>query len=289
MAARKGIITFGLVSIPVELHVAARSTSLDLDMLHGKDMGRIQYRLWCAKEEREVSRKETVKAYKVGRRYVPVEPEDFDKAERATSRAIDVVHFVDAGTVDPVYLERSYWVGPQKGTERAYAVLLAAMRDGDKAAVVTFVMSQRQQYALLRPDGGKLALHTLYYGDEVRELEVGRLPRPNPREVAVAREFIEALRADFTPEKYRDGYRETLLAIIQAKAKGRPIELAEKPAPGGKVVDLMEALRRSVEHVRKPPAKAGGTPAARAAQARGRPRRRATAARRSNRGARRAA
>src|SRR5436309_8161676 len=153
MAARKGIITFGLVSIPVELHVAARSTSLDFDLLHKKDQSRIQYKLWCKEEDTEVARKDTVKGYAVGGRYVILDEEDFDKAERATSRAIDVVHFVELDEVDPIYLERSYWVAPEKGMERAYQVLLRAMREAERAAVVTFVMSRRQQYAFLRADG----------------------------------------------------------------------------------------------------------------------------------------
>src|SRR5262245_54617116 len=169
MAVRKGVIVFGLVSIPVELHVAARSTTLDFDLLHAKDEGRIRYKLWCEEESREVSRKETVKAYRVNGQYVVMEPEDFEKAERATSRAIEVRRFVSLASVDPIYFERSYWVAPGDEAERSYQVLLEAMRSTKTAAVVTFVMSDRQQVALLRAASDRLALHTLYYGDEVRE------------------------------------------------------------------------------------------------------------------------
>src|SRR5262245_8395601 len=220
MAARKGIITFGLVSIPVTLHVAARSTTLDFDLLHEKDESRIKYKLWCQEEDKEVPRGETVKGYRVGGGYVIVDEADFDKAEQATSRAIDVRHFVDLDAVDPVYLEKSYWVGPQGDSERAYEVLLTAMTRKQKGAVVTFVMSRRQQYALLRPDDGKFALHTLYYGDEVRALEADwKHSRPGDKEVAFAEKFIEAMSSEFTPEKYEDEYRETLLKIIRGKAE----------------------------------------------------------------------
>jgi DNA end-binding protein Ku len=281
MAARKGIITFGLVSVPVELHVAARPVTLDFDMLHARDQGRIQYKLWCAAEDHEVPRKETVKGYKVGEQYVIMDDEDFEKAERATSRAIEVVQFVSLSEVDPVYLETSYWVGPQADAGRAYSVLQMAMAKAGKGAVVTFVGGRRQHYALLRPDGDRLALHTLYHGDEVRDFEVsGRGAQPDPREIELAGQFIEALTKPFDPEKYRDEYRETLLGIIRAKAEGQEIELPAAPAPAPKVANLMEALRASVEHVRKPLARAeapaaeakrpGRRPAARTARARGR-------------------
>jgi DNA end-binding protein Ku len=265
-AVRKGIVTFGLVSIPVELHVAARSQSLDFDLLHRSCKTPIKYRLYCPTHDAEVSRKEVVKGYKVNGGYVVVEPEDFEKAERATSRAIEVVQFVDESTVDPVYLERSYWVGPQPDMERPYQVLLDALRESGKAAIVTFVMSNRQQYALLRADGDRLALHTLYYGDEVRELDADwKHPKPSPQEVKFAGQLIDALTKKFEPSAFHDEYRERLEEIIRAKASGKELELPEAPKPKGKVVDLMEALRQSVAQVRKPPAKA--------ARARSRPRR----------------
>src|SRR5262245_41443756 len=253
MPARKGIITFGLVSIPVELHVAARSTTLDFDLLHAKDKSRIQYKLWCKEEDAEVDRKETVKGYNVGGEYIVVCEADFEKAERASTRAIEVVHFVDLKAVDPVYLERSYWVAPETETERAYQVLLQAMQEAQSAAVVTFVMSRRQQYAFLRPDGDKFALHTLYYGDEVRELDVDwKKPKPDQREVAFDGQYIKALMKDFTPAEYEDTYRETLLTIIKAKAEGKEVELPAVRKPTAKVSSLMEALQRSVDEVRKP-------------------------------------
>src|SRR5262249_37750188 len=151
--ARKGVITFGLVSIPVELHVAARPITLDFDLLHEKDRSRIQYKLWCKEEDIEVSRRETVKGYAVDGRYVVLDEGDFDRAERTASCAIEVVHFVALEQVDPVYLERSYWVAPEPGMEHAYEVLRRAMDKTGCAAVVTFVMSRRQQYAFLRVDG----------------------------------------------------------------------------------------------------------------------------------------
>ncbi|HEV8307305.1 MAG TPA: Ku protein [Methylomirabilota bacterium] len=272
-AVRKGIITFGLVSIPVDLHVAARSTTLDLDLLHAKDESPIEYRLYCSREDRPVGRKEVVKGYKVDGGYVIVGKEDFEKAERATTRAIAVVQFVDQAAVDPIYLERSYFVGPQKDMERPYEVLLRALQKTAKAAVVTFVMANRQQYALLRPSGDVLVLHTLYYADEVRTFEADwSRGKPQAQEVKFAEQYIDALAQEFEPRKLHDEYRETLLAIIKAKAAGEAIEVPEVARPAAKTVNLMEALRESLEGVRKPLGKAAGR--ARGAELERRPTRR---------------
>lgn len=257
MAARKGIITFGLVSIPVELHVAARARSIDLDLLHASCKTPIKYHLYCPEHEREVERKEVVKGYKRDGGYVVLDDDDFEKAERASTRAIEVVRFVPEAAVDPVYLERSYYVSPQADTERPYQVLLEAMRRTNKAAVVTFVMSNRQQYAVLRPSEDRLILHTIYYGDEVRQLDADwRAARPKAEEVRFAERLIDALVADFTPQEYHDEYRETLMAVIRAKAEGEAVDLPEAKKPPAKVVNLTEALRQSLEAVRKPPAAA---------------------------------
>jgi DNA end-binding protein Ku len=288
MAVRKGVITFGLVSIPVQLHVAARSTTLDFDLLHEKDKSRIKYRLWCQEEDQEVRRAETVKGYKVGGGYVVIDDDDFEKAEQATSRSIEVRHFVELDAVDPVYLETSYWVGPQEDSERAYEVLLKAMTRKKRGAVVTFVMSRRQHYALLRPDDDKLVLHTLYYGDEVRALEADwKQSRPGDKEIGFAEQLIEALSGDFTPEKYQDEYRETLLKIIRAKAEGEEPALPPAERPPAKVRNLMDALRQSVDAARKPLARAEGRGAERAAGAL--QRRRRPGLRRARRPARKAA
>jgi DNA end-binding protein Ku len=265
VAARKGIITFGLVSIPVELHVAARPLTVGFHQIHGVCGSRINYHVYCPRCDREVERKELVRGHPWDGGFVLVDDADFDKAAAASSRAIDVVQFVDAAAVDPIYLETSYHIAPQPDLERAYSVLLKALQNTNKAAVVTFVMSSRQHYALLRPADDTLVLHTLYYSDEVRPLERrGTLPKAADQEVKFAEQYIEALVKDFDPGQYRDTYRETLLAVIRAKAEGQEIQVAEAAPAPPKTSNLMDALRRSVEQVRKPPSKAAA-PAVRAA------------------------
>jgi DNA end-binding protein Ku len=251
-----GVITFGLVSIPVKLYVAARPETVSFNQLHAVCRSRLRQKLFCPTCERDVERSEIVKGYKLDD-YVIMDDADFEAAEREGSRALEVLEFVEAESVDPVYLERSYYLAPQEASERAYHVLLAALAEAKKAAIVRFVMGTREYHALLRPGDGKLVLHTLYYADEVRELEARWKPvKASPEEVELAIKLVEALARDFDAGKYHDEYRAKLLELIQAKAEGKPaVAPAGRPEPA-KVVNLMDALRQSVEQVKKPLAKA---------------------------------
>ncbi len=252
-----GVVTFGLVSIPVKLYVAARPETVSFNQLHSVCHSRLRQKLYCPTCERDVERAEIVKGYKQGDDYVIMDDADFEAAEREASRALEVLEFVDAESVDPVYLERSYYLAPQEGSERAYHVLLSALAEARKAAVVRFIMGTREYHALVRAGDGKLVLHTLYYADEVRELEARWKPvQPAPQEVELGVKLVEALARDFEPAKYHDEHRATLRAAIQAKAEGRQVVAATAPREPAKVVNLMEALRQSVEQVKKPLAKA---------------------------------
>jgi DNA end-binding protein Ku len=253
-----GVVTFGLVSIPVKLYVAARPETVSFNQLHAPCQSRLRQKLYCPTCERDVERAEIVRGYKLNG-YVVMDDADFEAAKREASRALEVLEFVDAGSVDPVYLESSYYLAPQEASERAYHVLLAALREAGKAAVVRFVMGTRQYHALLRSGQGKLVLHTLYYGDEVRELEAKwKAVEPSADEVALGVKLVDALARDFDPSKYADEYRTKLLELIRAKGEGRPVVVAEERPETAKVVDLMEALRQSIAEVRKPLAKAEG-------------------------------
>jgi DNA end-binding protein Ku len=259
-AIRKGIISFGLVSIPVQFYVGARSLTVSFNQLHAACKSRIRYKLYCPTCERDVERSEVVKGYQLDG-HVVMEDADFEKVEQASSRVIEVLEFVSLAAVDPMYFETSYYLGPQPESERAYAVLFEALRRSGKAAVVRFVMSTRQHHALIRAAEEALVVHTLHYADEVRQLEKDwKLPKPAPAEVEMANRLIDALAKDgFDPEQYRDEYRDKLTEIIRAKAEGQPVVMpAPAPTPA-KVVNLMEALRQSVEQARKPLAKAEAT------------------------------
>jgi DNA end-binding protein Ku len=250
-----GVVTFGLVSIPVKLYVAARPETVSFNQLHSVCHTRLRQKLYCPTCERDVERNEIVKGYKLDD-YVLMDDADFEKAAEEGSRALEVLEFVDAATVDPVYLERSYYLAPQEGSERAYHVLVAALAESGKAAVVRFVMGTRGYHALVRPGEGKLVLHTLYYADEVRELEARWKPvKPAPQEVELAVKLVDALAKDFEPGKYHDEHRARLMELIRARSEGRQVAPVEKSEPA-KVVNLMDALRLSVEQVKKPLSKA---------------------------------
>src|SRR5215471_15479062 len=207
-----GVVTFGLVSIPIKLYVAARPETVSFNQLHSVCHSRLRQKLYCPTCERDVERGEIVKGYKRGDDYVIMDDADFEAAEQEGSRALDVLEFVDAESVDPIYLERSYYLAPQDASERAYHVLLAALAEARKAAVVRFVMGTREYHALLRAGDGKLVLHTLYYADEVRELEARwKAVQPTPQEVELGIKLVEALARDFDPTKYHDEHRTKLM------------------------------------------------------------------------------
>ncbi len=257
-----GVVSFGLVSIPVKLYVAARPETVSFNQLHSVCQTRLRQKLHCPTCERDVERSEIVKGYKLNG-YVVMDDADFEAAEREGSRALDVLEFVDAASVDPIYLERSYYLAPQEASERAYHVLLSALAEAGKAAIVRFVMGPREYHALVRPADGKLVLHTLYYADEVRELEAKWKPaQPSSQEVELAVKLIDALAREFDPSKYHDEHRAKLLELIQAKGEGKQVVVPAEPREPTKVVNLMEALRQSVEQVKKPLSKVEPRPRA---------------------------
>lgn len=255
-----GVVTFGLVSIPVKLYVAARPETVSFNQLHSVCGSRLRQKLFCPTCERDVERAEIVKGYKLDG-YVVMDEADFEAAEREGSRALEVLEFVNAATVDPLYLDKSYYVAPQEASERAYHVLLRALAESGRAAVVRFVMGTREYHALIRPADGKLVLHTLYYADEVRELEARWTPvQPSAQEVELAVKLIDALAKEFDPEKFHDEYRAKLMELIRAKGEGKQIAAPPERREPARVVNLMDALRQSVEQVKKPLSKAELSP-----------------------------
>ncbi|MGH7263617.1 MAG: Ku protein [Candidatus Rokuibacteriota bacterium] len=253
-----GVVSFGLVSIPIKLYVAARPETVSFNQLHSVCGSRLRQKLFCPTCERDVERAEIVKGYKL-EDYVIMDDADFEAAEREGSRALEVLEFVDAATVDPVYLEKSYYLAPQEASERAYHVLLSALAESGRAAVGRFVMGTREYHALIRPAEGKLVLHTLYYADEVRDLEARWTPvKPSPQEVELAVKLIDALARDFDAGKFHDEYRATLMARIRAKSEGKHMAAPPERREPARVVDLMEALKASVAAAKEKTPSAGG-------------------------------
>jgi len=278
---RNATITFGLVSIPVRFYTATKSEDIHFHLLHESCGTRVNRKWWCPYHEKIVSSDELIRGYEVGKnKYVTFTDEELDLLETDDNRALDIAEFVDLREIDPVFFEKAYFLGPAPGGGKTYNLLSTAMKKQNKVAVARWVASGKEHLAVLRPYENGLILHTMYYADEVRDFGAMDIEHAQVREkeVHLAEMLIDELTEDkFNPLQFHDDYRERLLDRIKAKAQGKPITAPEKEEEeGGEVIDIMEALRRSLE---------GGRGAAALRQGRGRkaPRRAAVAKSRKTR------
>jgi len=252
----KGAVSFGLVTIPVKLYTATEDKDVRFHMLHAKDGSRIQFKRFCEEEQEEVSSDEIVKGYEYGKgKYVTVEEKDLEQIPLTSGHAVEIVEFVDLPEVDPIYFQKSYYLEPQEGAAKPYALLREAMQRANKVAVAKVVLREKEHLATVRVYGDALVMETLFYPDEIRDagqLEGLSGSKVNDKEVQMAINLIEALSGDFEPDKYKDEYREALLEVINHKIEGTPMEAAPVAKPSPKVTDLFETLRASVEAAKRP-------------------------------------
>jgi DNA end-binding protein Ku len=250
----KGHLTFGLVSFPVRLFTAARSESISFNQLHKDDGSRIKQVIYCAAEDKPIPRDEIVKGYEYEKgKYVVVDEEDIKKVAPKTAKVMEIQEFVKSDDVDPVFLESSYYMAPDEGGEKPYALLFEAMKETKYFGVAKVTMHNREHVVILRPGDRGMMLHTMYYADEVRRSEEFRTDtsQVKEKELTLAKTLVESLASGFEPEKYHDSYRDNLKKMIDAKIQGHKV--VETPAPHvAPVIDIMEALKKSLEH-RKPP------------------------------------
>ena len=247
-----GTISFGLIAIPVKLFHAVRRQSVSFNQLDERNMARIRYRKVNAETGDEVGDDHIVKGYEISKgRYVVVDPDELEPFMPAATKSIDLEEFVDLADIDPVYFDTAYHLAPD-GPPKPYVLLARAMEASGKVAIGRFVMRNKQYTAAIRAEEGRLVMSTLAYADEVidpadiDELQGLDTIDVNDKEVAMAEALVASLAADFEPEKYRDEYREEVLALIQMKADGEEFELPEIAAEKPKVVDIMAALEASV-------------------------------------------
>jgi len=256
--------------MPVRLFSGARSSGISFNMLHRDDLQRVKQQLYCPADNRVIERDEVVKGYEYRKNeYVVVEPEEIKKIEPKTAKAMEILEFVKASEVDPVYFESSYYLLPEEAGRRPYALLTKALEESEYVAIAKLTMHNREYTVFLRPHEGGMMLHTMYYEEEVRKVEGFGAPDVELKEseVKVAHQLIEALAAEWEPEKYKDDFQENLKNLIQTKLEGGTIAEVEKPKKLAPVVDLMAALKESLaqmEGKKKPAATAPGA----AAQAR---------------------
>jgi len=254
-----GYLTFGLISMPVRLYSGARGTSISFHMLHREDLSRVKQQLICSADNQVLDRRDIVKGYEYRKgEYVVIEPEEIKKIEPKTAKAMEIVQFVKASEIDPLYLESSYYMTPEEGGKRPYALLSRAMADNNYYAIAKLTMHNREYTVCLRPYRGGLLLHTMYYQDEVRAMESFGTESVEIREaeLKIANQLIEALADSFDPTRFHDTFQENLKALIKARLEGRQVTAIETPKPAP-VVDLMAALKQSLAQMgeKKPPAR----------------------------------
>jgi DNA end-binding protein Ku len=245
-----GTIAFGAVAVPVKLYSAVDAKTVHFHEVHLQDGARIEHRTFCSKEDKEVPRDEIVKGYEVRQgKYVVVDKEEIDAAGGSRSRIVDVERFVPLADIDPVFFDKSYFVGPQDDGADAYKLLQAAMDAAGRAALARFTYHNREYLAAIRPYETIMVLHTMRFADELvepKDLDVPRAGRkPDDREVKMAQKLIESLHEQWRPGRLHDEHREAVLAAIKAKAAGKEITAEEEPETEPPD-DLMAALEASL-------------------------------------------
>jgi DNA end-binding protein Ku len=247
-----GTISFGLVSVPVRMFSATESKELRFHFLDKRDLQPIGYEKVRRDTGKPVDPDDIVRGFEVEKgQYVTLEEEDLDRLDIELTKTIDILDFANLGEIDPIYFRKAYYLAPQEGAEKPYRLLVRALEDTGKVGIAKVVIRNKQHLAALRSWNGTLVLETMYYADEVRQPEKvdgkARLQQP---EVDMAKSLVENLSEPFKPDKYDDTYRKELLDLLRAKAKGKPLPEPEA-AEEGEVVDLLAALRESVERTQK--------------------------------------
>ncbi|HEY7337840.1 MAG TPA: Ku protein [Bryobacteraceae bacterium] len=245
----KGYLSFGLVSFPVRLFAAARPESVHFHMLHRKDLSRVKEVWYCAEEDKPIQRSDIVKGYEVEKgEYVTVQDEELKKIAPATATTMDVLQFVASGDIDPLLFESSYYVAPEEKIGKPYALFMAALTETECDAIAKVAMHNREHVVLIRPAGGGLVLHTLYYEDELHKANKTPAPQTkfSAKELDMAKSLVQRLTAKFKLGAFHDTYRENVERMVEEKNKGEKITTVKQPRKAP-VIDLMEALKKSLQ------------------------------------------
>ncbi len=254
MAARanqSGTISFGLVSIPVKFYTAASSEQVRFNMLHDECGGRIKQQLYCPVHDAVVSRTETIKGYEYSKgEYVKFDDDELKSLESSRDSSINIVEFVPLDCFDFIQVEKSYYLGPDKGGDKAYRLLSQSMRDSKKVAVGRWAARGKEQLIVIRPYRDGLLFHQMYYADEVRafeDIDTGATFEFHDAEKQLAHQLIEQLSAkEFDVDKYEDSFRQRVLTAVEQKVAGQKLQIAPE-APKAQIIDLVEALKQSLE------------------------------------------
>jgi DNA end-binding protein Ku len=248
----RGILSFGLVAIPVEIHTATKSENVSFHLLHGKCGSRVRNQVFCPICKVVVKRSDLVRGYEVAKgEYVQLTDEELESLEAEANSAIELKEFIPIEKIDPVYFEHGYYLAPEPGGEKPYRLLADAMNETGKVALAEMVSHNKENLVLIRPAKFGLVLQVMFYANEVRDF--GAIPKgegvwPTRGELELARSLVEKLSSpEFEPERYSDLYRTQVLAMLEEKVKGGTITVPPHAPPRGNVVDLYETLKRSLQ------------------------------------------
>jgi len=250
----KGSISFGLVNIPIALYPATRREELKFRLLRKSDLSPVNYKRVAEKDGKEVPWDQIVKGYEYEKgKYVVLKDEDFERVDLEATQTVDIQDFVDVDEIDPMFFYKPYYLEPQKGGEKAYALLRDALEDSNKVGIAKVVIKTRQYLAGVKPEDGALVLELMHFADELADTEKLHVPKKmevGKREMNMAKSLIDSMSSKWEPEKYRDDYREALMEVIEEKVEAGGKEIEEKPRKAPKptkVIDLVSVLQKSLE------------------------------------------
>src|SRR5437868_9046497 len=258
----KGSISFGLVNIPIALYPATRREEMKFRLLRAKDLSPVNYKRVAEKDGKEVPWDQIVKGYEYEKgKYVVLKDEDFERVDLEATQTVDIQDFVDQEEIDPMFFYKPYYLEPQKGGDKAYALLRDALKDSKKVGIAKVVIKTREYLAGVKPEDGALVLELMHFADELADMSNLHIPKKvevGKREMDMATALVDSMSAKWKPEKYHDDYREALMEVIEEKveAGGKAIEEKPKKAPKPtKVIDLVKVLQQSLEQTGKTKAK----------------------------------
>jgi len=248
MAARKSIITFGMVAIPISMLTATQDNDIHFNQLHKEDNSRIRYKKTCAHCGKEISTNDIVKGYEYDKdKYVVITDEEIEKIKTEKEKSIQILHFAQLNQISPVYYEKTYQAAPEPGGEKAFELLRAALMSEQKIAIGKTVIGTKDTLMAIIPREDGILISTMFYADEIKEMQKQyNKPEVSEQELNMAKTLISSMDTPFEPSKYKDEYQERLRELIEVKISGKEI-VASEPEGAAKVIDLMEALKASVE------------------------------------------
>ncbi len=252
MISKKSVITFGMVAIPIAMYTATQDNDIRFNQLHVEDNSRIRYKKTCGHCGKEITSKEIVKGYEYDKdKYVVITDEEIEKIKTEKEKSIQILHFAELNQISPVYYEKTYQAAPEAGGEKAFELLRSALMAEQKVAIGKTVMGTKDTLMAIIPREDGILISTMFYADEIKELQKQyNKPVVSEQEMNMAKMLINSMDTPFDPSKYKDEYQVRLRELIEAKISGKEVVASEAQSEG-KVIDLMEALRASVEKAKK--------------------------------------